>query len=803
MDQSAPKSEANAALSGVRVVELSQFDAGAGCAEILAWLGADVVKVESAVSESGRYAATERAGVDSYEFILLNANKRSVMCDLETDRGKQHLRQLIANADVVVEHLAPGVVERLGFGYKMVRELNPRIIYAQIKGFAAGNPRANYLSMDMVAQAVGGAVSGTGDAGEPPLAPGIAIADTGAALHSAMGILSALYQRQVTGRGQSVEVAMQDAVINLHRVAYINQSMRGKPLQRTGNGSRSAAVPSNLFACKPGGPNDYVFIHVSKSANKHWQSIAKLMGRSDWAHDPNYLTGQARTARRDEIEALISAWCGERTKVEAMDAIQNAGASAGAVLDTQELSEDAHLRERGMFATIEHPARGAVTMPGWPVKKSESSVAVRSAPLLGAHTQEVLSEWLAPSKQAPLQPSRNAGTNSALAGVRVVDFTQFEAGTSCTEALAWLGADVVKIEEPQRGERGRFGNTDTPGVDAHYFIHLNANKRSLTCDIKSERGKELLRKLIMKADVLAENMAPGVIERLGFGYDVVRQLNPRIIYAQIKGFPSDGPHANYLCFDTIAQAVGGSISAVGAVGGLPLRPGPNIGDTGSGMHCATGIVAALVQRQRTGRGQRVQMAMQESVINFSRAAFARYLALGRPPARHGSRNLYACKGGGANDYCFISTAAASDEQWHRLLQVIGKGDLLNDPRFASRQERSKHMPEMDALLTDWCSERTKIEAMDIMQRAGVPAGAVLDPQEIQDDPELRKNGMFVTIAHPARGPLTIPGWPVRMSESHVPVQSAPLLGTHTEAVLSEWLGLSAAEIQEHQKAVSA
>lgn len=391
----------------------------------------------------------------------------------------------------------------------------------------------------------------------------------------------------------------------------------------------------------------------------------------------------------------------------------------------------------------------------------------------------------------------------ALAGVKVLDLTHFESGTSCTETLAWLGADVVKIEEPARGERGRYASTEKSGLDSYYFILLNANKRSVACDIKSERGKEILRRLLAKADVIVENMAPGVMERFGFGHDAVRELNPRIIYAQIKGFASDGPLADYLAFDMIAQAMGGAIFTTGAKGGPPLKPGPTLGDTGAGLHCALGIIAALYQREKTGRGQRIEVAMQEAVINFSRIAFAGHLMRGKPPERNGNRSmlgtsapsdLYPCKPGGPNDFVFIYTSRGGNEHWQRLLKVIGRADLASDPRYSTPQARNDHVDEVDALLSAWTRNYTKFEVMEVMQRAGVPAGAVLDTQEISDDPHLRNRGMFVTIEHPVRGPVTMPGWPVKMSESHVPVRSAPLLGAHTEEVLSEWLGLSKEEI---------
>src|SRR3712207_5485598 len=251
------------------------------------------------------------------------------------------------------------------------------------------------------------------------------------------------------------------------------------------------------------------------------------------------------------------------------------------------------------------------------------------------------------------------GARPALAGVTVIDLTQFEAGTSCTESLAWLGADVIKVEEPTRGDQGRFASTEQPGVDAYYFLMMNANKRSVTVNLKEERGKEILRELIKQGDVFVENFAPGAIERLGFGYDEVRKINPRIIYAQVKGFAPEGPFGKFLSFDMIAQAAGGSMATTGEKGGPPCKPSANVGDTGTGLHLALGITAALFQRHTPGQGQRIEVAMQESVINYCRVAYSAYTLLGRPPARNGANSvnansapsgIYPCKGGGDNDW---------------------------------------------------------------------------------------------------------------------------------------------------------
>lgn len=398
-----------------------------------------------------------------------------------------------------------------------------------------------------------------------------------------------------------------------------------------------------------------------------------------------------------------------------------------------------------------------------------------------------------------------AADSPALAGVRVIDLTQFEAGTSCTETLAWLGADVIKVEVPGRGEQGRYATTDKEGVDSFYFMLLNANKRSVTLDLKHPSGQRIFERLLTDADVFIENFGPGVIERLGFDYDRVREINPRIIYAQIKGFAPDGPYADYLAFDMIAQAAGGAMSLTGEAGAPPLKPGPTIGDTGTGLHMAIGILAALYQRQSTGVGQRLEVAMQEAVINYCRISFALSLLTGRPAERAGNRSqlgatapsgVYPCRPGGANDYVFVYTSRANDRQWERLLDVIGQAELKGDPRFADPRNRAAHAEVIDPLIADWTSRRTKKEAMEQLGRAGVPAGAVLDTVELTEDEHLNRRKTIATIDHPVRGRLRIPGWPLKMERSEVEVVASPLLGQHNQDVYGGLLGMQVEEIEQ-------
>ncbi len=401
--------------------------------------------------------------------------------------------------------------------------------------------------------------------------------------------------------------------------------------------------------------------------------------------------------------------------------------------------------------------------------------------------------------------AKNGAGEAALAGVSVLDLTHFEAGTAATETLAWLGADVIKVENPKGGDHGRAASTDRPGVDSYYFMMLNANKRSITCNLKSERGREMLLKMAAKADVFIENFAPGTIERLGLGYEILRQINERLIYAQIKGFAPGSPYENFLSFDMIGQATGGVMSITGEPDGRPIKPGVTLGDTGTGLHCAIGILAALHQRRATGQGQLVQVAMQDAMVNFCRVTYAAQGHTRKAVARRGNQvvlgttapsNVYRCQGGGPNDYCYIYATRANNSHWERLLKVIGREDLLDDPRFNSPQARADHIDEVDAVIEPWVAARPKREVMETLGKAGVPAGAVLDTLELSQDPDMREREIFVTVQHPDRGAVTLPGWPVKMTASHVPVAAAPLLGADNEEVYGAWLSYSPEDLAE-------
>jgi crotonobetainyl-CoA:carnitine CoA-transferase CaiB-like acyl-CoA transferase len=394
------------------------------------------------------------------------------------------------------------------------------------------------------------------------------------------------------------------------------------------------------------------------------------------------------------------------------------------------------------------------------------------------------------------------GGQNCLAGVRILDLTQFEAGPSCTEALAWLGAEVVKVENPKSGDPGR-ALGGKPGVDDPYFLLFNANKKSVTVNLKDPKGLQLVKDLAKKADVMVENFAPGAIERLGLGYDAIKAINPSIIFCQVKGFGEGSPYEKNLAFDMIAQACGGTMSITGERDGRPLKPGPSLGDTGTGMLLAVSILGALYRRKETGEGDHLQVAMQDAMLHYIRIAFAAQHRTGKAAMRAADSSVSAttppmgtfpCKGGGSNDYVYIFTSRANPEHWRRLLAVIGRDELIGDARYETPAARAERPDEVNGMITEWTLKHTKHEAMEIIGAAGIPAGAVLDTMELSNDRTFEQRGIMPVIQHPTVGPFKMVAWPVRFSGNPPPVKPSPLLGQNNEDVLTSWLGLAGSDV---------
>lgn len=404
----------------------------------------------------------------------------------------------------------------------------------------------------------------------------------------------------------------------------------------------------------------------------------------------------------------------------------------------------------------------------------------------------------------------------ALEGVRILDFTHVQSGPTCTQLLAWFGADVIKVEKAGEGDATRAQLRDIPDVDSLYFTMLNHNKRSITLDTKNPKGKEVLNTLIKHCDVLVENFAPGALDRMGFTWERIQELNPRMIVASVKGF-GPGPYEDCKVYENVAQCAGGSASTTGDPDGMPMVTGAQIGDSGTGLHLALGIVTALYQRNTTGRGQRVLAAMQDAVLNLCRVKLRDQQRLERthqlreypqypdehfgdsvPRAGNASGGgqpgaILKCKGWETDPNAYIYFITQSNA-WPAICRVIGEEEWITDDAFATPGARLLHLKAIFHRIEQWTMTKTKFEAMDILNKYDIPCGPILSMKEIANEPALRATGTVVEVDHPTRGKYLTVGNPIKMSDSPTEVTRSPLLGEHTDEILAQ-LGYKQDQIQ--------
>jgi formyl-CoA transferase len=399
----------------------------------------------------------------------------------------------------------------------------------------------------------------------------------------------------------------------------------------------------------------------------------------------------------------------------------------------------------------------------------------------------------------------------ALDGVRILDFTHVQSGPTCTQLLAWFGADVIKIERPDGGDITRSQLRDVPNADSLYFTMLNHNKRSLTLNTKTKNGREILERLVKICDVMVENFAPGVLDRMGLTWARIQELNPRIILASVKGF-GPGPYEDFKVYENVAQCAGGAASTTGFDDGPPLVSGAQIGDSGTGLHLALGITAALYQRTMTGRGQKVLVAMQDGVLNLCRVKLRDQQRLAHGPLKEFPQypngtfgdavpragnasgggqpgSILKCKGWETdpNAYIYFITQAPV---WKAICQIIGKPEWITMPEYATPESRLPHLKDIFTVIEQWTMTKTKFEAMEILNKYDIPCGPILSMMEIAADKALRETGTIVEVDHPERGCYLTVGNPIKLSDSATEVRRSPLLGEHNEDILRNVLGFN-------------
>ncbi|MFP6662843.1 MAG: CoA transferase [Deltaproteobacteria bacterium] len=804
-------------LAGIRVVELAD-ETGEYAGKLLGGLGAEVIKVEAPGGEGSRAIPPFRpsAPAQSYWFLYANTSKQSLVLDLPQATGAAAFRDLVAGADILVETRGPGVLESLGLGAEELHADNPRLVMARISGFGQDGPRRGWLSSDLVATALSGAAHTTGWPDEPPVSLAGYPACVMAGLSAAAGAMVAWRLARRTGVGQVVDVSLQESMAAVSHIVGAGRYREDQMISRREGASLAASIPSGVWdAC-----DGRIYLTLNRPA--HWQALAQWVAEvtgNEAILDPAF-TGPS--ANRHEFRPVIDAWLAELfarySVVELYAEGQRRHLAITPLNDAAAVVADAHLAARGFFARL---PGGELRYPGLPIRfPAAPREAARRAPALGEHRAEGWTTAVAQDSKSPgsgalspgQQASRPHGEDSAdshsprsarpgepLSGLRVLEFTAGMAGPWVGRMMAYHGADVVKIESrtaadvtrlyisPQAPEAG------VSEVLSPWFTDWNAGKRFVGLDLKNADALAIAKRLAAEADVVIENFVPGVVERLGLGYEVLAAANPGLIYLATSGFGREGPAAGYVTWGPNMEAVSG----LAALSGFPGK-GCTItqyaySDPVGALHGLTAVMAALDHRTRTGEGQLIDIAQMETCVATIGDVMLQALDGGAPAPQGNGRargapwGLYACSG--EDSWCAIT--ALHEDHWRALCRATGHAEWQADARFASFAARLEHAGELDALLTGWTSTQTKTEVMESLQAAGVPAGAVQNVRDLCEyDPQLRARDFFETIAHASRGEVAASrlGFGLDATPGHTTDTGRPI-GADNAAVLAQWLGL--------------
>ena len=800
------------ALDGVRVLELAGAE-GEYCGKLLADFGAEVIKVEPYGGSPSRGQPPfkdDRPGPDrSLPFLYFNANKKSVIADLDNEAGRERVQRLARTADVVVESAAPGALADMGLGHEALLAANPRLVYASITAFGQTGPYNKYRWSELVAFAMGGLMYVSGKPSLPPVnAPGAQAFLVGSA-HAALAILMALWHVRQGGAGQHIDVSMMDCLAAMENMVSRSASTGVHP-RRDGTQHRFA-TPGTIYRCRDG----FVHIFVTNSQPGAWERFM------DWLGEPEALAGEGfkdpvyRRAHVAEVDRVVSAILAELPKEKVYEELQARHIPCAPVNTPLEFVRDRHIQARGFVVDTVHPRLGPMEFPGR-AYKTESWRFRHHAPAVGEHDRELLEgERPAPPRDTAVaanpRSDRSSRAKSAtgngaapgglpLAGIRVADFTHMVAGPYGTMQLAYFGAEVIKIESRARPDtwRIREGNKD---VEASLpFADHNRNKLSVTANLKTEEGREVARRLIAMSDVVVENFSVGVMDRLGLGYEELKAVKPDIIMIRLQGLGTTGPRKNYVTWGPSLMPFSGmSWLWNHPDGGAPVGSQTSYPDYIVSIHMAFVLMAALHHRASTGEGQFIDIAQGEVTASLIGPALLDGLVNGRAAKPVGNRGhagaphgCYPCRGEDA--WCAISVG--DDAEWQRFCEATGNREALGDERFATVALRLANDEELDEVVSGWTRRRSPRQVMEALQGYGVTAGMVSDGTTLVTDPHLRFRGSVVEHEHPRQGRLTLPGIVTKFSGTPGEIRRhAPLLGQDTHAVLNGLLGMTDEEIR--------
>jgi crotonobetainyl-CoA:carnitine CoA-transferase CaiB-like acyl-CoA transferase len=794
-------------LSGISVVECGYGVSAAFAAKLLGDFGADVVKVEPPHGDITRGRGPFPAGVPDPErsglFQYLNANKRGVMLDLKMGTARERLNQLLAASDVLIHNVPPREQSAHGLVATDIAAAHPELIVTEISIFGTGGPRSHYRGYELQAFHSGGAASltpnGESSAVLPPLKLYGHQAEFQAAAHAAFVTLAAYWHRMRSGLGQTIDVSIQECLTAFFELAFINYTYAGK---RDTRATPKAVSPWNIMGTGDG------YIYLCCGEQDQWLRLVELMGNPQWAHDERFKDGQHRAENSKALRPLMEQWARDWNFQDLYRECTKRRIPAAPLNRVADLYADEGLIERGFFVELPRRSRDEqpIRVPGAPFKSTVGGWALRSpAPRLGEHDEEVFADLKTGATQMVRTGRRSTVKEDKppLSGVRVLDFSWIWAGPYATLQLAHLGAEVIRVESAKRpclNRRLPPYADGIPGFDrAGSFCQWNQGKRSLVLDLSNARAIEIAHKLIAHCDMMVENFAPGVAERMGLGYRQLRELRSDLIMLSISGYGQTGTRRNLPSYGNLSTAAAGFNTVLGYAPGDARELGITWADPVAGLFGAQALIAALIHRDRTGRGQYIDLSMLEMLQTMMPEALLEYEIAEREPQAMGNRdpwmaphNCYKAKG---DDECWVTIAAGSEEEWRALCRAMGHPSLADDARFANLAMRKQHEDELDRIITAWTSQRDRWEITELLQKAGVAAFPTMNNQDLAEDPHLVARGFMAELEHPVVGRRRHAGVPWHMWPSACKVRKpAPLLGADTEDILQSLLGYSAQEV---------
>ena len=780
------------ALTGLRVLDLTGR-MGGYCGLLLANLGAEVILIEppggDAMRREGPFKDEISNPDGSISFAAYQTNKRGIVLDLESNDDRETLRDLVRNADALIEDCSVGFLEGRGLGYQDLQIINPALVMTSITGFGSTGPYRDFKAPNIVAFAMGGLMNLCGHSERAPLMGPCDVAYRLGSVHAAFGTLVALLDRRASGRGDHIDISLQDVLVADPFLRIITRySVTGEVPQRTGHSQ--ATTVAETYQCKDG------FARIFCNQPDHWRRLVGWLGNPPELIDPKLENVQNRFFLRPLLDRLIEARTLNYDVKNFFDEFQRQRLAAAPINSPSAFLEDEQTRHRDYVVEVDHAHLGQHRFPGDPYRFSESPWRVtRGAPRLGEHQSIIASEWSFPSPAlASLKPS--ATGNQAFAGVRVVSFPTGVVGPALGSLLAEHGAEVISIEagrairSPQRGQRFQVASD----------LESNRDRKRIAINMKHAEGVDLAKRLIALSDVVAENFSARVMASWALDYPRIREVRPDIIMASLQAFGQTGPRRDYVSFGPILMAYSGmtylwrdpEIERPGAAcqTAFPDYIAPSYG--------ALAILAALHYRARTGKGQYIDLSQAETAASMIAPAHLEWLINGREPQPRGNfsasaapHGCYKCRGD--DHWCVIAVQA--EEEWARFCDVIGHREWMVDPRFTGLSARVTNRSELDTLVESWTAQHTPHQVMMILQRNGIAAGVVQTAEDLYRDPHLRERGSVREVFHPPAGWVTRAGPSVRLNQSKfTPKNEAHFAGADNEAVLGELLGMSSEQI---------